>query len=287
VTAGGSEGGSGLDGSGTARALCVLAPNPSPMTLDGTNTWVLAEPGGGAAIVVDPGPLEEEHLRRVTGIVAAAGRRVGLILLTHGHGDHSAGAGMLAEMTGAAVRAADPAHRLGEEGLAAGDVVSVAGCEVQVVGTPGHSGDSLSFLLPADGALLTGDTVLGRGTTVIAPDGDLGDYLHTLDELRRMADHGSGAGAAAATGPVSVLLPGHGPVLTEPARTLDFYIAHRQERLAEIEAALAAGDRTTADIAARVYAGVDPEVQRFAEWSVRAQLEYLKARGALPPGFTL
>jgi glyoxylase-like metal-dependent hydrolase (beta-lactamase superfamily II) len=259
------------------------------MTLDGTNTWVLAEPGGGAAIVVDPGPLEEEHLRRVTGIVAAAGRRVGLILLTHGHGDHSAGAGMLAEMTGAAVRAADPAHRLGEEGLAAGDVVSVAGCEVQVVGTPGHSGDSLSFLLPADGALLTGDTVLGRGTTVIAPDGDLGDYLHTLDELRRMAGHGSGSGAAAAatTGPVSVLLPGHGPVLTEPARTLDFYIAHRQERLAEIEAALAAGDRTTADIAARVYAGVDPGVQRFAEWSVRAQLEYLKARGALPPGFAL
>ncbi len=270
-----------LDGPATARATCVLAPNPSPMTLDGTNTWLLAEPGSSGVIVIDPGPEDEGHLRRVADLASAPDRRVELILLTHGHHDHSAGARTLAEMTGAPVRAADPAHRLGEEGLASGDTVAVAGCEVRVIGTPGHSGDSLSFLLPADGALLTGDTVLGRGTTVIAPDGHLGDYLRTLDDLRRLADdqHRGAAGR-----PVAVLLPGHGPVLTDPAGTLDFYIEHRRERLGEIEAALAAGDRTVAQIVARVYADVDPAVRTFASFSVRAQLEYLAERGQLPPG---
>ena len=269
------------DGPATARATCVLAPNPSPMTLDGTNTWVLAEPGASEAIVVDPGPEDEGHLRRVAGVAAAGGRRVAVILLTHGHGDHSAGARRLAELTGAPVRAADPVHRLGAEGLAGGDTITVAGCEVRVVGTPGHSADSVSFLLPADGALLTGDTVLGRGTTVIAPDGDLADYLRTLDDLRRMAGDGPGGAEARA------LLPGHGPVLSDPAGTLDFYIGHRRERLAEVEAALAAGDRTPAEIVARVYNDVDPAVLTFAEFSVRAQLEYLKARGGLPSGVVL
>jgi glyoxylase-like metal-dependent hydrolase (beta-lactamase superfamily II) len=270
-----------LDGPATARATCVLAPNPSPMTLDGTNTWLLAEPGSSGVIVIDPGPEDEGHLRRVADLASAPDRRVELILLTHGHHDHSAGARTLAGMTGAPVRAADPAHRLGEEGLASGDTVAVAGCEVRVIGTPGHSGDSLSFLLPADGALLTGDTVLGRGTTVIAPDGHLGDYLRTLDDLRRLADnqHRGAAGR-----PVAVLLPGHGPVLTDPAGTLDFYIEHRRERLGEIEAALAAGDRTVAEIVARVYADVEPAVRTFASFSVRAQLEYLAERGQLPPG---
>jgi glyoxylase-like metal-dependent hydrolase (beta-lactamase superfamily II) len=254
------------------------------MTLEGTNTWVLAEPGGSEATVVDPGPADEGHLRRVTGLVAAGDRRVALILLTHGHSDHSAGARMLAEMTGAPVRAADPAHRLGADGLAPGDAITVAGCEVNVIGTPGHSADSVSFLLPADGALLTGDTVLGRGTTVIAPDGgDLADYLRTLGELRRMADPRPGAPA----GPVTKLLPGHGPVLNDPAGTLDYYIAHRRERLAEVEAALAAGDRTAAEIVARVYTDVDPAVLAFAEFSVRAQLAYLGSRGELPPGVVL
>ena len=283
-----AAGAAGLEGPATARATCVLAPNPSPMTLEGTNTWVLAEPGSGAAIVVDPGPADEGHLRRVTGQVAATDRRVALILLTHGHRDHSGGARMLAEMTGAPVRAADPAHRLGAEGLAQGDVIGVAGCEIRVIGTPGHSADSVSFLLPADGALLTGDTVLGRGTTVIAPDGgDLGDYMRTLADLRQMADHVPGGDAAAPGTPVKQLLPGHGPVLTDPAGTLDFYIAHRRERLAEVEAALAAGDRTTAEIVDRVYTDVDAAVLKFAEFSVRAQLEYLKARGGLPPDVVL
>ncbi|MGH3326386.1 MAG: MBL fold metallo-hydrolase, partial [Streptomycetales bacterium] len=155
------------------------------MTLDGTNTWVLAEPGAGRAVVVDPGPDNEAHLRAVAGAVEAAGRRTGLTLLTHRHADHSAGARRFAELTGTAVRALDPAFRLGDEGLAGGDVVEVDGLELRVLATPGHSGDSLSFLLPADRALLTGDTVLGRGTTVVAhPDGRLGDYLDSLRRLR-------------------------------------------------------------------------------------------------------
>ena len=174
-----------IDGSGTERARCVLAPNPSPMTLDGTNTWVIAEPGSTAALVVDPGPQDEGHLRRVLDAARAGDRRVALIVLTHGHHDHSAGAARFAAMTGAPVMALDPAHRLGSAGLAAGDVLTAAGCELRVVGTPGHSADSVSLLLEADSALLTGDTVLGRGTTVIGQDGALADYLRTLgDEIR-------------------------------------------------------------------------------------------------------
>lgn len=252
-----------IDGSGTERARCVLAPNPSPMTLDGTNTWVVAEPDSPAVLVLDPGPDDEPHLRRV--ISVAGDSRVALIVLTHGHPDHAAGAARFAELTGAPVLALDPAQRLGDEGLSGGDVLTAAGCDVLVVATPGHSGDSVSLLIAADGALLTGDTVLGRGTTVIAPDGSLADYLRTLDKMRAMADE------------LRVLLPGHGPLLADPAGALDAYIAHRAERLDQIRAALAAGARTPAEIVARVYAEVDPAVWPAAESSVRAQLEYLNA----------
>jgi glyoxylase-like metal-dependent hydrolase (beta-lactamase superfamily II) len=266
-----------IDGSGSRCARCVLAPNPSPMTLDGTNTWVIAEPGSESAIVVDPGPADEGHLRRVSDVATAGGRRVRQILLTHGHPDHSAGARRLAELTAAPVRAADPAHRLNGEGLGPGDVITGAGCEIQVVATPGHSADSVSFLIPADGVLLTGDTVLGRGTTVIADDGHLGDYLRSLDRLRTLA------GTAALT----ALLPGHGPLVPDPAGTLDHYIGHRKDRLAEVTAALEAGDLTPAEIVARVYASIDQALWPFAEWSVRSQLKYLGERGELPPGVHL
>jgi glyoxylase-like metal-dependent hydrolase (beta-lactamase superfamily II) len=269
-----ADGAPPVDGSGTSRARCVLAPNPSPMTLNGTNTWLIAEPGGPSALVVDPGPDDEDHLRRVVDLLAGAGQRVAQILLTHGHSDHSAGAARLAALTGAPVLAADPAFRLGGAGLSPGGTLTAAGCEVQVVGTPGHTADSVCLLLPADGALLTGDTVLGRGTTVIAQDGSLADYLVSLDRLRALADEAR----------LQVLLPGHGPLLADPAGVLDFYIAHRRERLAEVAAALAAGDRSAAEIVARVYVDVDRGLWPFAEWSVRAQLAYLASQGALPPG---
>jgi glyoxylase-like metal-dependent hydrolase (beta-lactamase superfamily II) len=264
--------GKAVSGMGTARAWNVLAPNPSPMTLDGTNTWVIAEPGSATAAVVDPGPDDEVHLRRVLDAASSGGRRVTQIVLTHGHLDHSAGAARFAELTGAPVGALDPARRLGSEGFGAGTVLDAGGCELRVVATPGHTADSLSLLLAADGALLTGDTVLGRGTTVIAEDGSLGDYLRTLDELRDLADDAG----------LRVLLPGHGPLLSDPAGVLDYYIAHRRERLDQVRAALAAGARTPAEVVAVVYADVDRSLWSAAELSVRAQLDYLRSEFSHP-----
>jgi len=268
------QAGAGIDGSGTERAQCLLAPNPSLMTLDGTNTWLVCEPGSAAVIVIDPGPDDESHLQRIRAVVAERGQRVARIVLTHRHIDHSAGAPRLAELTGASVRAVDPSHRLGSEGLAAGDVLDSSGCELRIIATPGHTDDSVCLHLPADNVVLTGDTVLGRGTAVIADDGSLGDYLESLRRLRAMTEE---------TG-LSVLLPGHGPLLADPAGVLDFYLTHRAERLDEVRAAVAAGDRTPAEIVPRVYAAVDPALWPFAESSVRAQLRYLHDHGELPAG---
>ncbi|MFE9251008.1 MBL fold metallo-hydrolase [Streptomyces sp. NPDC007088] len=258
-----------VSGPASERAVNVLAPNPSVMTLDGTNTWIVAEPDSDLAVVVDPGPLDETHLREVVATAERAGRRIALTLLTHGHPDHAEGAGRFAELTGTAVRALDPALRLGEEGLAAGDVVTTGGLEMRVVPTPGHTADSLSFHLPADGAVLTGDTVLGRGTTVVAhPDGRLGDYLDSLRRLRSLTtDEG-----------VRTILPGHGPVLDDAQGAVEFYLAHRAARLGQVEEAVAAGLTTAPEVVARVYADVDRSLWPAAEWSVAAQLEYLRGR---------
>jgi glyoxylase-like metal-dependent hydrolase (beta-lactamase superfamily II) len=254
-----------IDGFRTPRATCLLAPNPSPMTLDGTNTWLIAEPGSPSVVIIDPGPSDEVHLRRVLAEAVAGDRRVTRIVLTHGHLDHSAGAARLAELTGAPVQAADPARRLGSEGLADGDVVTAAGCELRVVASPGHSADSVCLLLTADDAMFTGDTVLGRGTTVIARDGNLGDYLRTLAQLRDLTEARN----------LGMLLPGHGPVLANPLGILDYYLSHRAERLDQVRSALAAGATTPAEVVAMTYTDVDPSLWPAAEWSVRAQLDYL------------
>ncbi|MGI5224060.1 MBL fold metallo-hydrolase [Actinoallomurus sp. CA-142502] len=250
-----------IDGMGTERALCVLAPNPSEMTLDGTNTWVLREPGGARSLVIDPGPEDERHLRRVAEVAGP----VALVLLTHGHPDHAEGARTFASLVGGVpVRALDPALRLGDEGLAEGDVVELDGLELRVMQTPGHTPDSLTFWLPADQAVLTGDTVLGRGTTVVHR---LGDYLASLDRLRAMAEG------------TRVILPGHGAKLDDPVGALDYYIAHRRERLQQVEDALAAGARTAREVVERVYVDVDRSLWPVAEASVQAQLDYLAERG--------
>jgi len=244
----------------TTRALRVLAPNPGPMTLDGTNTWLLREPGEGPCVVVDPGPLDETHLDRV-----AEHGPVALIVLTHGHFDHAEGAARLHELTGAPVTARDVALCIDAEPLDAGQARPVDGAEWLTVLTPGHSSDSVCFLLAADRALLTGDTVLGRGTTVVAhPDGRLSDYL---DSLRRLRD-------LAATD-VDVILPGHGPVIEQPVDVLDYYLAHREERLEQVRDAMRDGARDAKDVVRRVYADVDPTLWPAAEQSVRAQLDYL------------
>ncbi|WP_399087736.1 MBL fold metallo-hydrolase [Streptomyces sp. BBFR2] len=261
-----------VSGPATERARCVLAPNPSAMTLDGTNTWIVAEPGSSSAVAIDPGPLDEGHLRAVIDATEQAGKRVALTLLTHGHPDHAEGAARFAELTGTAVRALDPALRLGDEGLGAGDVITTGGLELRVVPTPGHTADSLSFHLPADAAVLTGDTVLGRGTTMVAhPDGRLGDYLDSLRRLRSLTiDDG-----------VTTVLPGHGPVMDDAQGAVEFYLAHRANRLAQVETAVENGHRTASEVVAAVYADVDRSLWPAAELSVRAQLEYLGEHGLI------
>lgn len=252
----------------TELASVLLAPNPGPMTLDGTNTWVLRAPGESACVVVDPGPDHHGHLAAVVeaGPVAA-------ILLTHSHPDHSDGARTLHERTGAPVAAIDPAFRFGSLGRHAGDVIELAGVEIRVIATPGHTSDSLSFLLPSDGpdrvSVLTGDTILGRGSTVVAhPDGRLDDYLASL---RRLADLGA-----------TTVLPGHGPELPDLGRAAAGYLAHRLDRLEQVRTALEALDTTAtkadpAAVVGQVYADVDRALWPAAELSVRAQLDYLRA----------
>jgi glyoxylase-like metal-dependent hydrolase (beta-lactamase superfamily II) len=245
----------------------VLAPNASPMTLDGTNTWVLSAPAAAEAMVIDPGPDDEGHLRAVLAAAEGRGARIAAVLLTHGHLDHSEGARHLSELAGGVgVRALDPAMRLGDEGLAGGDVLDVGGLRLDVVATPGHTTDSLSFVLPDAGALLTGDTVLGRGTTVVAhPDGRLGDYLDSIERLRE---------DTLARG-LTAVWPGHGPVLDRPADVLQFYLAHRRARLEQVRKALEEGATTAREVVERVYAEVDRRLWPAAELSVRAQLAYL------------
>ena len=251
----------------TERATRLLAPNPSPMTLDGTNTWILREPGVDGCVVVDPGPLDENHLARIAELGPVA-----LIVLTHGHPDHSEGAARLRELTGAPVTARDAAMCIDAPALLADDVTEVSSVEWLTVLTPGHSSDSVCFVLRADRALLTGDTILGRGTTVVAhPDGRLADYLESLQRLRDLAD-----------ADIDVLLPGHGPVLDDPVGTLDYYLSHRRDRLEQVRTALAAGAVDAKDVVRRVYADVDPVLWPAAEKSVRAQLDYLNAASDLP-----
>ena len=251
-------------------ATRVLAPNPGPMTLDGTNSWVLRGPGAAGAIVVDPGPDDEGHLARL----AAGG--VELVLVTHHHHDHTEAVDAFARRTGAPVRAIDRAWCRGAEPLADGERIEAAGVVLDVVSTPGHTSDSVCFAVRDPGApdaaplaVLTGDTVLGRGTTIIAhPDGALGPYL---DSLRRLRDLGT-------PGPVPVL-PGHGPELPDLAAICDAYLAHRAERLDQIRTALTrlGADASPEAVTDVVYADTDVAVRAAAEASVRAQLDYLRA----------
>jgi glyoxylase-like metal-dependent hydrolase (beta-lactamase superfamily II) len=166
------------------------------------------------------------------------------------------------------VRALDPALRLGSEGLAGGDVVRAAGLDIQVLATPGHTADSLSFLIEADDgtAVLTGDTVLGRGTTVVAhPDGRLADYLDSLHGLAELA-------------PGTVVLPGHGPELPDAGDIARAYLAHREQRLDQVRTALdkLGPDATARQVVEVVYVDVDQVLWPAAELSVLAQLEYLR-----------
>jgi glyoxylase-like metal-dependent hydrolase (beta-lactamase superfamily II) len=227
----------------------VRANNPSPLTLDGTNTYVV---GGW---VVDPGPDDADHLRAV---VQAAGGCVAGIVLTHEHHDHSEGAPALSSMTGAAVERPSGGDRVGP---------------FEVVATPGHAAEHVSLL--AGRSLFTGDTVLGSGSVFIQPgEGSLSAYLESLRRLRALD--------------AEAILPGHGPVVWDPGAKIDEYLEHRLERERRVLDALAAGARSRDELLDGAWADVDfgaaPYLRFAAAATLEAHLEKLEEEGRLPAG---
>ena len=218
----------------------VRAENPSPLTLDGTNTYVVN------GWVVDPGPADASHLERIR---AAVGGRVEGVVLTHGHPDHADGADML----GASVLRPGDGERAGP---------------FDVIGTPGHSPDSVCLL--RGGTCFTGDTVLGEGSVFIAPgEGSLADYL---DSLRRLADL-----------ELEVLCPGHGPYVWEPRAKLEEYIEHRLDRERALLQALESGLWTHEELLDAAWSDVPEELRPAAELTLQAHLDKLAEEGRLPP----
>jgi glyoxylase-like metal-dependent hydrolase (beta-lactamase superfamily II) len=238
-------------------ASVLLENNPSSMTLEGTNSWVLRAPGAAECVVVDPGHRDLDHLPKL-----AEAAPVALIVLTHHHPDHAEGAPWFADRVGAPVRAFDQALCQDAKSFVDGETFSAAGLDIEVLHTPGHTEDSVC--LRVGDQVLTGDTILGRGTTVLS---DLGSYLASLRRLRQLP-----AGLSA--------LPGHGPELADLRAIAQEYLDHREERLDQVRSALAVlgVDATPRQIVEHVYADVDQALWAPAEHSVRAQLEYLRDR---------
>ncbi|GAA4658699.1 MBL fold metallo-hydrolase [Gordonia humi] len=252
----------------TPFASVVLCDNPGMMTLDGTNTWILRAPGHPSAVVVDPGPKKErKHLRAV---LDEAGE-VELTLFTHRHDDHVGSLKRFRKMTGAPTRAYSTEFSTGASRLQDREVIEAAGLTITVVHTPGHTYDSTSLLVEWDGqrAILTGDTVLGSGTTVLDPqDGSLGDYFHSLNRLIVDASD-------------VPMLPGHGPDHPELGPIARFYKQHREVRLQQIRDALVELGKTPHEakpmkVVRSVYSDVDEKLWPAAKMSVKTQLEYLR-----------
>ncbi|MGY1811591.1 MBL fold metallo-hydrolase [Blastococcus sp. SYSU D00820] len=243
----------------------VLAPNPSGMALDGTNTYLVGAPGSGQAVLVDPGPDDPAHLAAVEAALAARDARCVGVLVTHHHIDHAEAAIPWGEHFAAPVGAGD-ARVAGPRGrvLGEGDELSWAGTTIGVVPTPGHCGDHLAFRVES-GAVLVGDHVLGRGTSVVThPEGDVLAYL---ESLRRVYDLGP-----------SALYCGHGPELTEdPGAVLRYYLDHRAFREWQLLEALAEGPMTVDELVATVYAAVPRTLWGAAAQSTRATLAKLTA----------
>lgn len=242
----------------------VRAPNPGPYTLEGTNTYVVGER---APVVIDPGPDDEEHLKRV---LEEAGEP-SLVLLTHRHLDHAQGAERFADMARASLAAAGTSVAgvcASAAPVADGQRIAAGGATLVAMATPGHASDHLCFLLEEEQALFTGDHILGRGTAVVVyPDGDMTDYLASLDRARAAAPRR--------------LYPGHGPVVEDPGPVLSYYKEHRLERERQVLAAIDAGDETPEAMVARIYAGVDPRLHEAATLSVRAHLDKLRREGVV------
>ncbi len=242
----------------TARVRRVLAPNPGPFTLEGTNTWVVGE---NPSLVIDPGPDDAGHLLAV----ADEAEPVEAILLTHRHPDHAPGAARLARATGAAVYAFRPEE--GERPIRHHQVLEAGEVALRALHAPGHTHDHLVFLLEAEGWLFTGDAVLGRGTSVVnPPEGDMAAYVRSLREMRTLRPR--------------VIYPGHGPVVFDAVAKLDEYIAHRARREEQVLEALEAGKSTAEEMVADIYGGeIPPEMFSAAARSVLAHLFKLEREG--------
>jgi glyoxylase-like metal-dependent hydrolase (beta-lactamase superfamily II) len=240
------------------RIVRVLAPNPGPFTLDGTNTWIVGE---NPAIVIDPGPDDAGHLLAV---MDAAGP-IAEVLVTHDHPDHQPGAERLAETLGTAYRA----HRPGPRGerLHDGEEIVAGQARLRAVFTPGHAADHVSFHLQAEAALFTGDAVLGRGTSVIdPPEGDLAAYLRSLAAMLALDPR--------------TIYPGHGPAVFGAVAKLREYVEHRALREQQVLEALRDGPKTPEEIVPGIYTDEVPEAMfPAAARSVLAHLLKLEREG--------
>lgn len=248
----------------TGWVKTVIADNPSPLTLDGSRTYIL---GPEPCLVVDPGPALGAHLDAVE--VALGTMETAAICITHYHADHAAGAAELRLRIAAPLAATpDSARRASldppELALREGTMIPFGAGEIFTVPAPGHCPDHVCFYWQRARSLFTGDVVLGEGTSMIAPpEGDMAAYLSTLRRLLELD--------------LDLIYPGHGPLVEDPAARLDEYLDHRLEREAQVIEALSAGASEPAGIRARVYPDLDPRLQAAAEGSVRAHLEKLIA----------
>ena len=249
--------------------LRLTAPNPSLMTGPGTNTYLVGERD---LVAVDPGPADEGHVRAVLAAATRGGGRLRAVVVTHTHKDHSPGAGLLGELAGVPVMGFDA--RDGFEPsveLRDGDAVTEGDLALDVVHTPGHASNHLCYLASAgsERVLFSGDHVMGGSTVVIAPpDGDMRVYLASLRRLLALVP------------PVSVIAPGHGPLLPDPVATVEGYLAHRLAREAAVlEALRRRGEARVEELVADVYIDVPNELHPIARYSVWAHLLKLAAEG--------
>lgn len=238
----------------------VRADNPGPLTLTGTQTYVI---GTGPLVVLDPGPQDEAHLGRVDDVIA--GRPVAAVCLTHAHADHSAAAAAAAARWGElrASAATLDLVRLAGHALADGEAMEPGGgLRLRAIPTPGHSADHLCYLLEPSRALFTGDLVLGEGSTMIAhPDGSVDAYLASLARLTAVRPER--------------LLPGHGRPVEDAIARLEECRAHRLRRVAAVRRALEAGARTPEEIRTAVYGDLPASHHAAADLTIRAYLAFL------------